>query len=82
MISSNFKRFTKNSYNLHNSYNPYNLHTFRKKTCGFVKLINKARKACFSIQKMLNKFKEKSFAAYVKLMNSIIKPTLLYVCEC
>ena len=49
---------------------------------GVEKLINKARKARLSIQKRFNKFKKKTFATYLKLMDSIIKHILLYTCEC
>ena len=43
------------------------------------KLINTTRETWFSIQKMLNKSKEKTFGTYLKHMTSIIKPILLCI---
>ena len=53
-----------------------------KKQAGIENLINKARKAWFSIQKMLHKSKEKTIHTYLKLTNSLVKPVVLYACEC
>lgn len=48
---------------------------------GIEHLINKAKKAWFSIQKSLMKSKEKTVHTYTKLIDSVIKPVLLYACE-
>ena len=53
-----------------------------KKQTGIENLINKGRKAWFSIQKMLQKSKEKGVDTYLKLFDSIVKPIITYACEC
>ena len=35
-----------------------------------------------SIQKMLSKPKEKTIGTYLKLVDSLTKPVILYACEC
>ena len=52
-----------------------------KKQVGTDNLINKARKVWFSIQKMLHKSKEKTIDVYLKLIDSLVKPIILYACE-
>ena len=51
------------------------------KTVGIDNLISKGKKAWFSIQKMIAKSKEKTISAYLKLIDSIIKPIILYASE-
>ena len=53
-----------------------------KKHVGIENLLKKGKKAWFSIQKMLNKSKEKTIATYLKLIDSLVKPIILYACEC
>ena len=53
-----------------------------KKQVGIDNLISKARKVWFSIQKMLHKSKEKTIDVYLKLIDSLAKPVILYACEC
>ena len=48
---------------------------------GVQNLVNKAKKAWFAIQKYLHRSKEKSIHTYTKLIDSLIKPILLYSCE-
>ena len=52
-----------------------------KKHVGIENLIKKGKKAWFSIQKMLNKSKEKTIGTYLKLIDSLVKPIILYACE-
>ena len=52
-----------------------------KKHVGIENLLNKAKKAWFSIQKILHKSKEKTVDTYLKLIDSLIKPIILYACE-
>ena len=45
-------------------------------------MINKARKVWFYVQKMLHKSKEETIGVYLKLIDSLVKPIILYACEC
>ena len=53
-----------------------------KKHVGIENLLKKGKKAWFSIQKMLSKSKEKTVSTYFKLIDSLVKPVILYACEC
>jgi len=48
---------------------------------GVQNLVNKAKKAWFSIQKSLINSKEKTVKTYIKLIDSLVKPIMLYACE-
>ena len=48
---------------------------------GIENLVNKAKKAWFGIQKNLVRSKEKTISTYTKMIDSLIKPILLYSCE-
>ena len=52
-----------------------------KPHAGIENLVNKARKAWFTIQRSLLKSKEKTVNTYLKLFDTIVKPILLYGCE-
>ena len=53
-----------------------------KKYLGIENLLKKGKKTWFSIQKMLSKSKEKTIGTYLKLVDSLVKPVILYACEC
>ena len=48
---------------------------------GIENLLNKGKKAWFAIQKSLQKFKAKTVKTYLKLIDTLIKPIILYACE-
>ena len=53
-----------------------------KKYVGIENLSKKGKKTWFSLQKMLSKSKEKTFGTYLKLVDSLVKPFILYAYEC
>ena len=53
-----------------------------KKHVDIDNLINKGRKAKFSVLKMQQKSKEKTAGTYLKLFDSIVKSIILYACGC
>ena len=54
----------------------------RKKYVDIEYLIKKDKKTRFSIQIMFSKSKEKAIGTCLKLANSLVKPVILYACEC
>ena len=64
------------------SYLGFTLIPSGKAHIGIDNLINKGRKAWFAILKNLQKSKNKSTSTYLKLIDSLIKPIILYACEC
>ena len=66
-----------NQYN----YLGFTLISSGKKHMGIENLINKGRRAWFSIQRMISKSEEKTVQTHSKLVDSLIKPILLYACE-
>ena len=53
-----------------------------KKHVDIDNLINKGRKAKFSVLKMLQKSKGKTGDTYLNLFDSIVKSIILYACGC
>ena len=48
---------------------------------GIENLLNKGKKAWFAIQRSLQKSKAKTVKTYLKLIDTLIKPIILYACE-
>jgi len=48
---------------------------------GINNLINKGRKVWFSIQRTLHKSRRKTIKTYLCLIDSLVKPIILYACE-
>ena len=48
---------------------------------GIENLLNKSKKAWFSVQRYLQKSSEKTVKTYLTLIDSLIKPIMLYACE-
>ena len=48
---------------------------------GIENILNKGKKAWFAIQRSLQKSKAKTVKTYLKLIDTLIKPIILYDCE-
>ena len=55
--------------------------SIRKDERRYRNLLNKGKKAWFAIQRSLQKSKAKTVKTYPKLIDTLIKPIILYACE-